>query len=154
MKAKRNFGSLRAAADAGVVTPRIPSEAQAGFYARRAKLGGPLLVARIFPYQEVSKRTGELVGDEKLICEWNGRTFDAWSEGFRVDYWFLFANRPISQEEFRYGVGHQKWKASRPEPETPGEQTPTDWRTSAPPKFKAKKSKRRKKDDDGTNFRV
>lgn len=142
LKAKGRFATLREAKDAGVDTPTIPETAQCGFYARKGERGGPWLPARIYPQQKVHAKTGELLEDERLVCDWKGASVQADTLEFAESQWLWFAGRPITQAEFKYGVGHQRWKSEQPfEPDVP-EQAPTktDWLRSSPPRFKRRKA--------------
>lgn len=54
----------------------------------------PMVPARIFLEQLIDHNTGELIGDEKVCCEIDGKRWPI-EEG-----WMLCAKRPISQDEY------------------------------------------------------
>lgn len=68
----------------------------AGWFKRRLVKGGPFIPARIWLEQDVCQDTGELLSDEKLLCEVNGARADP------VEQWAYLAGHPISEAEFRY----------------------------------------------------
>lgn len=82
-------GSLRAAC-----IEIDPNEPQCGWYVRRMIRGGPYMPAEIWMEQLVVD--GELVGDERLLCEVDGKPASA------LDQWTFLAARPITQKEFRH----------------------------------------------------
>lgn len=84
------FGSLR---DAGLeIDPNSP---QCGWYKRRMIRGGPHVAAEIWMEQPVDEG-GQLIGDERLCCEIDGKPADP------VDQWTFLAGRPISEKDFRH----------------------------------------------------
>ena len=74
--------------------PQITHEPECGWFRRKLVKGGPFVPARIFYEQPVDETTGELIGDEVMRCEVDGKR--------RVpdDEWTWLASDPISQEEF------------------------------------------------------
>lgn len=76
-------------------------EPQVGWYKRKLVSGGPFVPARIWLHQEVEG--GELVDDEYLRCEVNGKEVDV------LDSWARLWNNPISEAEFRYLEATRKW---------------------------------------------
>lgn len=83
------YGDLRAA---GIeIDPNAP---ECGYYKRRMIRGGPHMPAEI--WMEQPTEGGELIGDERLRCEIDGRPADP------IDQWTFLAGRPISEKEFRH----------------------------------------------------
>jgi hypothetical protein len=86
----------------GEAPPTYDDEPQVGFYAvRRFRYGewarGPFVPARIWIEPgEVDPETGELLSDERLCAEIDGKPADPWR------YWTWLARRPIPQSEFEW----------------------------------------------------
>lgn len=87
---------------AGEVVPVHEREPHAGFFkVRRFPYGqwrdGPYVPARTWwEPSEIDPETGELIADERLRGEIDGREVDPW------DNWIWISRRPITEEEFRW----------------------------------------------------
>ena len=78
------------------LSPVNDSTPQPGFYKRRLVKGGVFVPARIWVEQDVCPVTGELLSDEVMHCEINGRAADP------EDAWSWICSDPITEQEFRY----------------------------------------------------
>lgn len=74
--------------------PPVTHEPQPGWFLRREEKGGPFIPCSIWLDQPVDPETGELLGDEVLLCECGGSETDA------QEAWTWLAKRPISKEEY------------------------------------------------------
>lgn len=83
--------------------PQITTEPQLGWYKRRLVRSGPWVPARVYLYQDVDEETGELIADEELRCEVNGKPADP------VDQWLYLADQPIAEAEFHYMTADVAW---------------------------------------------
>jgi hypothetical protein len=72
----------------------VADDPQCGWFRRRLVKNGPWVPARVFYDQPINPETGELEGDEVLICEVAGERRNP------ADEWTWLANHPISQEEY------------------------------------------------------
>lgn len=72
----------------------IADEPQCGWFKRKFVRDGQFVAARIFYEQPIDDETGELIGDEVMRCEVDGRRRDP------IEEWTYLASHPISQEEF------------------------------------------------------
>lgn len=74
--------------------PAITSEPQCGWFKRQLRKDGPYVGARIFMEQPMDRETGELIGDEVMRCEVDGKR--------RVpeEEWLWLAGDPITLEDF------------------------------------------------------
>lgn len=74
--------------------PQITHTPECGWFRRRTSRGGPFVAVKIFLEQQVDPETGELLGDEVMRCEVDGKR--------RVpeEEWTWVADNPISEEEF------------------------------------------------------
>lgn len=102
---------------------------ECGWYKRRLVKGGIFVPARIWMEQTVDD-AGELVEDERLMCEVNGNYCDADEE------WLHLANHPITEAEYTYMHAlrrHVAWH----EPDHPAAnpRQPVNWRTAPIPTF-------------------
>lgn len=78
---------------------------ECGWFKTRLVKGGPFVPARIWLHQEIDAETGELVDDERWICEVNGEIAD-------IDrYWSFLSKNPITEAEFNYLTASMKWTA-------------------------------------------
>lgn len=125
--------SLKEAKRRGIDIPHIPEDPQCGFYRARLVRGGPWVVARIFLQQPMDKR-GNLAGDEVLQCEIAGVAYDP------VDRWTFLCDRPISEAEFRYGIGFRKWSDDQ-RIHVPKPDRVVDWLNAPSPTFPKRKAK-------------
>lgn len=98
----RDLYAWHRAALAGL-KPQVTHEPQCGFFRRRLVKGGPLVPCQIWLDQPIDEETGELIGDEVLRCEVDGRERDA------VDEWSWICADPITEAEFRHMVDDAKW---------------------------------------------
>lgn len=72
------------------------SRPECGAYRAKLVRGGPWVPARIYLAQEIDPATGELVADERLVCEVNGSEVD-------IDRWWPWiAGEPIPVAEWKY----------------------------------------------------
>lgn len=67
---------------------------QPGWYVCRVVRGGPFVPAKIFIVQDIDDETGELLGDETLKCEVNGRERDVHEQ------WLWLCNEPITEAAY------------------------------------------------------
>jgi hypothetical protein len=127
--------SLKEAKRRGIDIPHIPEDPQCGFFRARLVRGGPWVVARIFLAQPVDRR-GKLAGDEVLKCEIAGADYEP------AERWLFLCDRPISEAEFRYGVGFRKWSEDQ-RIHVPKPDRAVDWLNAPSPTFpKAKRARR------------
>lgn len=108
----------------------VPMEPQSGFYKRRLVRGGVYVPAKIWLDAEVDAETGELLSDEKLLCEVGGNFADA------EDQWTYLASNPIGEAEFKFLTAlrqHCAWH----EPDQPhaNPKRTIDWLAVSPPQF-------------------
>ena len=113
---------------AGRSPPLRDGEPQCGFYVRRLVKGGPLVPARIWLQREVDEETGELIGDETMLCKVGNTMRDA------SDEWVWLAARPISEAEYHHLCRVVNW-AQQHDPAHPAANPsdPVDWTTSPIP---------------------
>jgi hypothetical protein len=78
---------------------------QCGFFKRKLVHGGPFVPARIWLEQDVDEATGELLSDEIMLCEVDGKRCDP------RDQWPRLWTGPISEAEFRYMTAARDWAA-------------------------------------------
>lgn len=97
-------------------------EPECGWFEKR---GQPFSAARIWLAQEIDEETGELMADEVLRCEVNGRSRDPDRE------WQWLCGNPISEAEFHYRMASQRWAAwYAPNDPAANPAAPIDWFTS------------------------
>jgi hypothetical protein len=103
---------------------------ECGFFKTRICKGGPFVPARIYIEQEVCPDTGELLSDEVLKCQVNGRDKDPF------DQWYWLAGNPIPIAEFNYMVASADY-ARDYEPNTPKANPfkKVDWLNVPTPEF-------------------
>lgn len=75
--------------------PPITSEPQCGFYQRKFFKGGVFVRARIW-LDRSTDAIGELLGDEILRCEIDGKPADPHEQ------WLWLADNPITETEFKF----------------------------------------------------
>lgn len=73
--------------------PPITHEAQPGWFLKK-EAPGVMTPCKIWLEQPVDEETGELLGDELLVCECGGVPCDA------QEAWLWLAKRPISKDEY------------------------------------------------------
>jgi hypothetical protein len=78
---------------------------QCGWFKRRLVHGGPFVPARIWLEQEVDSDTGELIADEVMLCEVDGRRCDP------VEQWPRLWTEVITEAEFNYMTATRNWAA-------------------------------------------
>lgn len=83
--------------------PQITTEPRCGFYQRRFVRGGVMVPVAIWIEQEVDPETGELSGDERMVCVVNGEPASA------EDTWTYCAGNPIPESEYRFLESRHKW---------------------------------------------
>ena len=71
---------------------------QCGWFKTRVARGGPYVPVRIWIEQEACPETGELLSDEIVKCEVNGRETDP------IAAWPWVCGEPITESEFNYMV--------------------------------------------------
>lgn len=79
---------------AGENPPVHEGAPQCGWFKRRLVKGGPFVPARIFMQSEMDPETGELLSDEKLVAEVNGKRADP------TECWTWICGQPISRAEY------------------------------------------------------
>ena len=67
---------------------------QPGWYLCRLIRGGPFVPCRIYLEQDIDEETDELLGDETLKCEVNGRERDVHEQ------WLWLYNEPITEAAY------------------------------------------------------
>lgn len=99
--------ALLAAATGTKPPPIHENEPMPGWYMRRLVKDGPMVRARIWLEGETDD-DGELVGEEKTLCEIDGRRVDAYQQ------WTWLAKRPITEDQYMDMIA--RGFASGPEP--------------------------------------
>lgn len=74
--------------------PSVTFEPQPGWFLKREERGGAFIPCSIWLEQPMDEATGELIGDEVLLCECGGDPCDPEAT------WTWLAKRPISKEEY------------------------------------------------------
>lgn len=107
--------------------PQITGEPQCGFFRRKLVKDGPFVPARIWLHQELDVEARELMGDEELRCEVDGRAADA------EDQWSWVAGQPITEEEFNYLTARRSYAdAHAPDDAFAKPTKAVDWLSTAP----------------------
>lgn len=83
----------------------VMNQPQCGWYKRKLVHGGPFVPARIWLAQEIDPDTGELLADEVMLCEVDGRRCDP------VEQWPRLWTEPITEAEFNYMEATRQWAA-------------------------------------------
>jgi hypothetical protein len=98
--------------------------------------GGIHVPARIWMYQHICPTTGELLDDEVLQCEVNGRYRNPFEE------WLWLAMYPIPEAEYQYMAARQDWtRVYAPDDPAANPRQPVDWSKVPIPVFsKAKET--------------
>lgn len=113
--------------------PHIGEEPQCGWFKRRLVKGGVYVPARIWLYQPTDPETGELVADELLQCEVDGRYADPHRE------WSWLCGKPITEAEFKYLTALRTYADGHAQSEpyaSPNQ--PVNWLAVPTPAFKSK----------------
>lgn len=76
---------------------------QCGWFKRKLVKGGVFVPARIWMFQDICIETGELLSDEVLQCEVNGRFADP------DDAWSWLCGNPITEQEYLYLEAAGEW---------------------------------------------
>ena len=79
------------------------NDPQPGFYKTRLVKKGPWVPARIYWQGERDEETGELIEDERLFCEIDGRPADPF------DRWTYLCGNPITEAEFNLMTADAAW---------------------------------------------
>lgn len=95
---------------AGAKQPVYETEPHPGFYKRRLVKNGPWVAVKIELIRPVDDETGELIADEYLRAEQDGKEVDP------VAVWLYCCTHPITETDYRYLTGATRWdKAYAPE---------------------------------------
>jgi hypothetical protein len=81
---------------AGKNPPVHESEPQMGWFKTRMVRQGPYVPARIWVERDICPQTGELIDDERLLCEVDGERRDPDRE------WIWLSKYPISKTEYEH----------------------------------------------------
>src|SRR5262245_29086839 len=101
----------------------VNEEPHCGWYQRRLAKGGVMVPCRIWLHQEIGE-DGELVDDERLECEINGRAADV------IEQWHWLADNPITEQRFNYLTARNVWAAwYAPDDPAANPRQPVDWLT-------------------------
>jgi hypothetical protein len=101
-----------------------------GWYLTRLARGGPFVPARIFIEQEICPETGELLSDEVIKCEINGRLVDP------EEAWPWLCREPIEESAFNYLMARAEYaKTWAPEEPAANPYKATDWLKVPTPTF-------------------
>lgn len=103
---------------------------ECGWFRRRLVRHGVYVPARIWLHSPVDIGTGELIGDEELLCEVDGKYADP------NEQWLWLCGHPISRAEFDYMTAVAA-HARRYEPNLPiaNPRQPVNWLTAPLPVF-------------------
>lgn len=104
-----------------------PDEPQCGYFETRLVKGGPFVAARIWMYQPVDEESGDLIGDENLQCEVDGKYRDP------AQAWSWLYNLPIDEARFKFLTDLRAW-AEKNAPNEPfaNPKKPVDWLNGVP----------------------
>lgn len=103
---------------------------ECGWFQTRLVRGGPMVPARIWLEQEIDIATGELISDEVLKCEINGREADP------IDGWQRCAANPIERSLFNFLTATVKWAGDNaPAEPMANPYRSTDWLQVPTPTF-------------------
>lgn len=118
------------AAIAGLKPPIHMNDVHPGWFKTRLVRGGPWVGARIWLERTVDEATGELLSDEILCCDIDGKPCDP------LDKWTWIAGHPIPQQEYDYLVNLKRFAQSHDPREPLAKPTKaTDLMQVPPPKF-------------------
>ncbi|MEP6826968.1 MAG: hypothetical protein ABJA10_02715 [Aestuariivirga sp.] len=105
-------------------------EPECGWFQRRLTRGGPFVPARIYIDSEIDDETGELVSDEKLCCQVNGRSADPFTQ------WEWLAASPITKADYDYLSKAIAWSQEfAPHEPMANPRKPVDWSKTPIPTF-------------------
>ena len=103
---------------------------QAGWFKCKMVKGGPWVPARIWLYQPCDEETEDLVGDEILQCEINGKFADV------EQAWLRLCHNPITQQEFNFMTADAAWSETyAPHEPKANPRERVDWLLSPIPQF-------------------
>ena len=103
---------------------------QPGWYLGRMVRGGPFVPCRIYLEQEIDDETGELLGDETLKCEMNGRPRGVYEQ------WIWLAGEPITEAAYNHLKTLAEWaKTWNPTEPIANPYSPVNWSMVPTPKF-------------------
>lgn len=88
----------------GEPTTEFNENPECGWFKRRLVKDGPFVPARIWLYQPTDEN-GDLVGDEVMQCEVNGKYADPETQ------WSWLCGNPITEAEFNYLTASLAWSA-------------------------------------------
>lgn len=109
--------------------PDTTEEPRCGWFKRKLVKHGPLVPARIWLDQEIDE-AGELLADERLLCEVNGQWAGA------DDQWPWLCGNPISNAEFDYLTASIAWSAEHaPHEPRANPRRAVDWLAVPTPTF-------------------
>lgn len=83
--------------------PQITGEPHCGWFKCKLVRGGPYVAARIYMDREVDHDTGELLSDEKMRCEIDGRERDP------EEQWTYICYIPITEAEYKFLIANAEW---------------------------------------------
>lgn len=83
----------------------VTDEVHCGWFKMRMVKGGPFVPAKTWLYSPVDEETGDLISDEVLQCEINGKYADP------IDKWSWICSHPITEAEFNYLTATLAWTA-------------------------------------------
>src|SRR5690606_16246310 len=103
---------------------------QCGWFKAHLVGAGPWVPARIWLEQEIDPLTGELIDDERLLCEVNGGRRDPYRE------WERLCGNPVPKAEYDYLIRLRLWAAwHAPDDPAANPRRPIDWLRVRPPTF-------------------
>lgn len=107
----------------------IGEEPQCGWFKRSLVKGGPLVPARIWMYQPTDE-SGDLIGDETLQCEVDGKFADPEQQ------WSWLCGNPISEAAFKHLTALRQWSDQHaPDEPYANPRKPIDWLKVPTPQF-------------------
>lgn len=108
----------------------VDGNPECGWFKCRYVKGGPFVPARIWMFQPIDDESGELVGDEILQAEINGKHADP------IDKWSWICSHPITEAEYNYMVANIAW-ATEHAPDEPAAKPreAVDWTRVPTPQF-------------------
>ena len=111
--------------------PAHPDDPKPGWYKRTLVRDGVFVPARIWLDAEIDIGTGELLGDETLLCEVDGLRRDPFEQ------WSWLCRHPISESEFEY-LTRLRRHALAHEPDLPiaNPRKSVNWLTAPLPTFR------------------
>lgn len=112
-----------------------PDDPQCGWYARRLVPGGVEVPCRIFMEQPTDEESGDLIGDEVMLCEVDFDRKDPFEE------WSWLCGNPITEIEFDYLKALRRYCGEHaPNEPYADPRKPVDWSKLPPPTFSTKET--------------